>query len=219
MRIPLRVWVNVRRPTAADFDQIYRTTRRPQDLPWYHPEPPAMLERVVRSRARPGRALDIGCGDGMSSIYLARAGYQVTSIDFAEGAVEMTRAAARRAGVDIEAVCADVLAWTWSGQADLILDSCCLHVRAFKDSDRARYRQQIMRWLADDGDYILVHFDRMFPFDWRPIGPRRRSRREIRALFAPELVEQATEAYERPAPLPVGPTVRERAYWFRRGRG
>ena len=208
--------MNLRRPTANDFEQIYSAALIPQRLPWYHTEPPKMLERVVKARSKPGRALDLGCGDGMSSVYLARAGYHVTSVDFAEGAIAMTRAAARRAGVEIEAIRADVLSLDWAERADLILDSCCLHVRAFKNSDRPRYKEQILRWLAPDGDFILVHFDRMFPLDWRPIGPRRRSRREIRSFFAPTLIEKATEAYDRPAPLPVGPTVRERAYWFRR---
>src|SRR4051794_9931058 len=98
MRIPFKVWVNLRRPVAADFDQIYRTSRCAQALPWYHPEPPKLLQRVVESRGATGRALDIGCGDGLCSVYLARAGYQVTSLDFAKGAIEMTRAAGRAAG-------------------------------------------------------------------------------------------------------------------------
>lgn len=204
------------RPTAADFNGHYRYARRAENLPWYHPEPPKLLRRVVASQEARGRALDIGCGDGTCSVYLAGAGYHVTSLDFALGALAMTRSAARSAGVDLDTVRADVLTWAAPEPFDLILDSCCLHVRAFRNVDRPRYKEQILRWLAHDGNYVLIHFDRMHLLDWRPVGPRRRSRRQILALFSPELVEKETECYDRGAPLPVGPVVRERAYWFRR---
>jgi SAM-dependent methyltransferase len=202
------------RPTATDFDFCYRISVRPENLPWYHAEPPKLLQRVVASRS-PGRALDIGCGDGMCSIYLARAGYSVTSLDFSQGAIEMTSSAAAAAGVHLNTVRSNVLSWPVAETYDLILDSCCLHVRAFRNGDRPRYKQQILRWLAADGDYVLIHFDRMHLLDWRPVGPRRRSRRQIRSLFSPQLEEQGTDCFERSAPMPVGPVVRERAYWFR----
>jgi SAM-dependent methyltransferase len=216
MHTPLKVWINLRRPTAADFDQIYRTSRWAPALPWYHPEVPKLLAWAIHQRARCGRALDIGCGDGSCSVYLARAGYQVTSLDFAKAAIEMTGGAARSAGVKLDVVWANVLNWSNSERFDLILDSSCLHVRAFRNADRPRYKEQLLKWLGDEGDYILVHFDRMGPFDWRPVGPRRRSRREILRFFSPELVEHATDFCDRNVPLPVGPVVRERAYWFQR---
>jgi SAM-dependent methyltransferase len=151
----------------------------------------------------------------MCSLYLARAGYTVTSLDFSEGALEMTQVAAAGAGLDIRTVRANVLGWSASERYDLILDSCCLHVRSFRNADRPRYKQQILRWLAEDGDYVLVHFDRLHLLDWRPVGPRRRTRGQILSLFSPELAEHETDFHEREAPLPVGPVVRERAYWFR----
>lgn len=218
MRTSLRGWVNLRRPGAEDFDAIYRDARLPPALPWYHSEPPRMLTEAVRAREQGGRALDIGCGDGLCSVYLARAGYDVTALDFAQGALDMTLARAALAGVRINAVRASVLTWSTPTRFDLIVDSLCLHVRAFRNDDRRRYKQQVVEFLGPDGDYVLVHFDRMFPFDWRPVGPRRRSRREILALFAPDLLEVATDAHDHRVPLPVGPVVRERAYWFRRQR-
>ena len=57
---------------------------------------------------RPGRALDVGCGEGADAIWLARAGWQVTGVDISEVALERAAASAREAGVTVEWVCADI---------------------------------------------------------------------------------------------------------------
>ena len=72
------------------------------------------------------------------------------------------------------------------------------------------------RWLAPGGDYVLGHWGKLHPLDWRPIGPRRRSARTIERTFAPELRLRDTEVTDFATPLPFGPTVRGVGYWFRR---
>lgn len=57
----------------------------------------------------PGRALDVGCGEGADAIWLAGSGWAVTAVDISEVALSRARAAAARAGVDVEWVRADVL--------------------------------------------------------------------------------------------------------------
>ena len=50
--------------------------------------PPELLEAISGPQALPaGRALDIGCGTGTNSLTLARRGWQVLGIDFAEPAI------------------------------------------------------------------------------------------------------------------------------------
>ncbi len=56
----------------------------------------------------PGRALDVGCGEGADAIWLARAGWQVTGLDISEVALERAAAGARAAGVTVEWVRADI---------------------------------------------------------------------------------------------------------------
>src|SRR6266480_289721 len=53
----------------------------------------------------PGRALDVGCGEGADAIWLARRGWTVTAIDISEVAVTRAREAAELAGVAVECVC------------------------------------------------------------------------------------------------------------------
>jgi SAM-dependent methyltransferase len=57
----------------------------------------------------PSRALDVGCGEGADAIWLALRGWTVTAIDISDVAVGRARAAAERAGVAVEWVCADAL--------------------------------------------------------------------------------------------------------------
>lgn len=47
----------------------------------------------------PGRALDLGCGEGGDSVHLARLGWQVTAIDVSPTALARTREMAAAAGV------------------------------------------------------------------------------------------------------------------------
>lgn len=47
----------------------------------------------------PGRALDLGCGEGGDAIHLARLGWQVTAVDVSPTALARVAAAARAAGV------------------------------------------------------------------------------------------------------------------------
>jgi SAM-dependent methyltransferase len=57
----------------------------------------------------PGRALDVGCGEGADAIWLARCGWTVTAIDISDVAVRRAREAAEAAGAAVEWVCADAL--------------------------------------------------------------------------------------------------------------
>jgi len=57
----------------------------------------------------PGRALDVGCGEGADAIWLARCGWTVTAIDISDVALRRAREAAELAGAEVEWVCADAL--------------------------------------------------------------------------------------------------------------
>lgn len=57
----------------------------------------------------PGRALDVGCGEGADAIWLARRGWTVTGIDVSEVAIGRARKNAERTGAVLEWVCGDAL--------------------------------------------------------------------------------------------------------------
>ena len=57
----------------------------------------------------PGRAIDVGCGEGADAIWLAQHGWSVTAIDVSDIALGRAREAAARAGVSVEWICDDAL--------------------------------------------------------------------------------------------------------------
>ena len=57
----------------------------------------------------PGRALDVGCGEGADAIWLARRGWTVTAIEISDVAIRRAREAAELAGAAVEWVCGDAL--------------------------------------------------------------------------------------------------------------
>ena len=57
----------------------------------------------------PGRALDVGCGEGADAIWLARRRWTVTAIDISDVALGRAREAAELAGATVEWLCGDAL--------------------------------------------------------------------------------------------------------------
>lgn len=58
----------------------------------------AHLAEVTADLA-PGRALDLGCGEGADAVWLAEDGWQVVAVDVADNALSRARAAAAQRGV------------------------------------------------------------------------------------------------------------------------
>jgi SAM-dependent methyltransferase len=71
---------------------------------------------------RPGAALDLGCGAGGDTIWLAQHGWQVTAVDISTTAVERVRERARELGVEgrIAAERHDLARGFPSGEFDLV---------------------------------------------------------------------------------------------------
>ncbi len=55
-----------------------------------------------------GRAIDLACGEGRNAIWLARQGWEVVGVDFADAGIDKARRLASDAGVAVEWVVADV---------------------------------------------------------------------------------------------------------------
>ena len=86
--------------------------------------PNATLVDVV-APLTPGRAIDLGSGEGADAIWLARQGWQVTGVDVSDVALDRARQHADAAGVRVEFVLDDLA--TSPGEFDLVT-SFFLHV-------------------------------------------------------------------------------------------
>ena len=68
----------------------------------------------------PGRALDMGCGDGSNAVWLAERGWRVTAVDFSRKAVQAGRRNAAAAGAAVEFIVADAATYRPQGAYDLV---------------------------------------------------------------------------------------------------
>ncbi len=71
-------------------------------------ETPAALVEQFAGSLRPGRALDLACGPGRHTLYLAERGWRVTAVDGSPVAIEHLRVRARAKQRDIDARLADL---------------------------------------------------------------------------------------------------------------
>jgi SAM-dependent methyltransferase len=89
---------------ASEWDARYSE----RDGPMWSGRPNGRLVAEVGDLT-PGRALDVGCGEGADAIWLARSGWTVTAIDVSDVAVERAREAGELAGAAVDWVRGDAL--------------------------------------------------------------------------------------------------------------
>ncbi|HYP43722.1 MAG TPA: class I SAM-dependent methyltransferase [Propionibacteriaceae bacterium] len=88
---------------AAEWDQRYASSNQV----WSGRPNGALVAEV--SGSPPGRALDVGCGEGADAVWLAQQGWQVTALDVSQVALERAATHARSAGVEVQWVPAGLL--------------------------------------------------------------------------------------------------------------
>ncbi len=112
-------------------------------------EPNAFLVEIASAR-KPGRALDVGMGQGRNALWLARQGWDTTGFDPAERAVEMARQAAAQQGLKLTCVVAKDSAFEMGAeQWDLILLSYV---------DMRHLARRVVKALAPGGIVIAEYF-------------------------------------------------------------
>jgi RNA polymerase sigma-70 factor, ECF subfamily len=117
------------RGTADDREERRRAWDRRHEArePIESVDPDPLLVREV-SGLRPGRALDLACGDGRNAVWLARRGWRVEAVDFSSVALERARVRAESAGVSVEWARHDLLGWTPPSHAYDLVTLIYLHV-------------------------------------------------------------------------------------------
>ena len=157
------------------YDTMYRFTKPDWDTGVTPPE----VTSALAAFKQPGRALDLGCGTGTSSICLAQHGWQVTAVDFAPKALELARDKAQRAGVELDFHLGDVSHLDFLRELfDLILDIGCLH--GLDRESRTRYAEQLRRLTRSGSKFLLFGFARPVFFGRYHLTPE-----ETRTLFEP----------------------------------
>jgi SAM-dependent methyltransferase len=71
----------------------------------------------------PGTALDVACGEGRNSLWLAARGWHVTGIDFSRVALDRAASLADARGLNVRFVRVDLVSWTPDETYDLVVVS------------------------------------------------------------------------------------------------
>src|SRR5215467_4335962 len=105
------------RAIALNFDELYLSTprywwRRPERHSTDPDDHPTSLLTQMQLRLigpkPPGRALDVGAGEGADAIRLARLGYAVTAVEISKVAADKIRGFAAEEGVNVDVRVADI---------------------------------------------------------------------------------------------------------------
>ncbi|NOY56761.1 MAG: class I SAM-dependent methyltransferase [Actinobacteria bacterium] len=156
-----------------------------QELIW-SAEPNEFLVAETE-RLTPGRALDIGAGEGRNALWLAERGWQVTAVDFSDVAIAKGREGARRRGVEVEWVVADLQSYVPTERNfDLVIEFY-IHI---PEPWRPEIWSRAAGAVAEGGTLLIVGHD-LSNLERGHGGPH-----DPAALFTPQDVVAAIEDLE-----------------------
>lgn len=127
------------------------------------------LESVL-DRIKPlpnAKMLEIGCGTGPASCFLAQQGYDVDGFDVSETAIEIARVNAKNRNLDINYSVNDIcsISEIESGTYDVVVDGHCMHCITY-DSDRHAALTNVLRLLKRGGYFIVDTMSMERPSKW-----------------------------------------------------
>lgn len=131
---------------------------RAKPCPFFTQSPDESLAQWVEDQlVRPGRALDLGCGNGRNAIFLARRGFTVEAVDYSRKAIDWATERAVQAGVAVQWRHQSVFDLACEpGAYDLVYDSGCFH--HLPPHRRRAYVQLVTSVLKPGGYFGLTCF-------------------------------------------------------------
>jgi SAM-dependent methyltransferase len=126
--------------------------------------PDSRVVELVEGAAplRPGRALDLGCGTGRNTLYLARHRWYAVGIDMLGRAIDKARSRAVGAAASARFIHGDVTKLTDLGIGDgynLIIDSGCYY--GLSGHQREAYAAGVTRVAAKEALLLMAGFTRI----------------------------------------------------------
>ncbi len=139
------------------WDDMYKMPL--ENIPWEIVEPPIELVELIQTgQITGGKALDIACGTGNYSLYLAKHGFNVVGIDFSKKAISIATSNSKKANLPVRFVVGDVTKLESElpkdSEFDFILDYSILHHIAPELTDS--YAKQCSDLLKSGGKLLLV---------------------------------------------------------------
>ena len=142
------------------FEKVYE---KPNVAVWTNKEPPSeLIELIDNGEIKPCKVLDVACGEGFYSIYLASKGFDVTGIDISENAIKYSKENAEKAGVNIKFKAMDVMNLPELNEKfDFIFEWAIMH--HIMPEQRQKYVQGASEILTKGGKYLSLCFNEKDP--------------------------------------------------------
>ncbi|MBX9788862.1 MAG: class I SAM-dependent methyltransferase, partial [Pirellulales bacterium] len=159
-------------------------------------------QQVLKQHAiAPCRALDIGCGTGTNSVWLAQQGFEVTGVDVAPLAIERAGQRAADAEVRVSFLATDVLALPdLGGPFGFFFDRGCYH--AVRRGAPRAYAPAVARQLAAGGRGLILAGNAREPHDpGPPVVSQNELRDELGVAF--EIVDLHEFRFDEAPGVPV----------------
>ncbi len=135
--------------SANEWDDIYEDTAAAS------PVDPHL--QALAPKLEPGTALDLGCGAGQNSVWLASQGWTVIGVDFARNAITQAKAAAEQAAVDVSFVVGDLVHWEPGSTYDLVVSTYAL---PHEGPGRSHALRMAADAVAPGGTLLISEFDK-----------------------------------------------------------
>lgn len=140
------------------WDEVYRNYPLDQ-LGWELGKPRPILEHYMEKGLLPrgNNALDLCCGAGTNTIYLAQNGFDVTGIDISKTAIEIAKKKAKEAKVKINFLLESFVDLSFSdGKFDFVFDMGCFH--HVKVEEREKFIAGVHHVIRSGCVYLLTCF-------------------------------------------------------------
>jgi 2-polyprenyl-3-methyl-5-hydroxy-6-metoxy-1,4-benzoquinol methylase len=150
--IALAVWLSAavahaQRPAQDAWNDVY-SSRAGRDFAHN-----AFLAGAIKGRP-PGRALDIGLGEGRNALFLAAQGWEVTGFDISDVGVKLARETARKRGLKLDAIVADVDRFDYGRQRWDLVVGMYMHAMITRNA------QKVIESLKPGGLVVVEGFHR-----------------------------------------------------------
>ena len=168
--------------SGRDWNETYKEP----DLPWDTGEADEHLTKLIDTGTiSPGSALEIGCGTGTNSLWLARHGFSVLGVDIAQKAIDRANKKKKNSALSCDFKVMDFLHDNHLPQSfDLVFDRGCFHTFD-EDSERDIFARHVSRVLKKNGIWVsLIGSTEGGP---REVGPPRRTAEEVIKAIEPYL--------------------------------
>lgn len=162
------------------FEQAYEKP----GAPWTRTEPPQeLVELIERRKISPCKVIDMGCGEGFYSIYLASKGFDVAGVDISERAIQYAIQNAASYGIDVRFMAMDIADLErLEEKFDFVLEWGLMH--QIMPLERQKYVNDVAELLNERGKYLSVCFSEQSPEFGYPGRKYRRSPSEMRLYFS-----------------------------------